>query len=403
MSAPPQAAIIIRADRVAMFEKRHPWVFSRAVEAVHGDPADGDIVDLRAPDGAFLARAYWNSQSQIRAHVLTWGADQPVDEAFWRARLARAIRSRDGLPTSARPAIRLVNAESDGLPGLIVDRYAGWLVLQALTMGIEHRKAMIVGLLHDLLPDIQGIYERSDVDIRDKEGLPPATGLLAGEAPPLLIEIDEDGHLYLVDVRHGHKTGMYIDQRANRNVLARWVRALPGAEVLNAFSYTGGFAIAALKAGAAHVVNIDSSADALALAARHVSLNGLDAAAAEYVTGDVFHVLREYRSAGRQFDAIILDPPKFAHNQGQIVRACRGYKDINLLAFQLLRPGGLLLTCSCSGLVDADLFQKVVFGALVDAKREAQVLERLGAGPDHPVALTFPEGAYLKGLLCRVW
>jgi 23S rRNA (cytosine1962-C5)-methyltransferase len=403
MNASLQPAIVIRANRAAMFEKRHPWVFSRAVEAVQGDPADGDIVDLRAPDGAFLARGYWNSQSQIRIHVLTWDADQATDTAFWRARLARAIRSRDLLPASARPAVRLVNAESDGLPGLIVDRYAGWLVLQALTMGIERRKAMIVELLRELLPDIQGIYERSDVDVREKEGLPLATGLLDGEEPPLLIEIDEDGRLYLVDVRHGHKTGMYIDQRTNRNVLERWLRALPGAEVLNAFSYTGGFAVAALRAGAAHVVNIDSSADVLGLAARHITLNGLDVSAAEYVTGDVFHLLREFRTTGRQFDAIILDPPKFAHSQGQVVRACRGYKDINLLAFQLLRPGGLLLTCSCSGLVDGDLFQKVVFGALVDAKREAQALERLAAGPDHPVALTFPEGAYLKGLLCRVW
>lgn len=250
---------------------------------------------------------------------------------------------------------------------------------------------------------MRGIYERSDADVRGKEGLAPATGLLAGEEPPPLIEIDEGGRQFLIDVRHGHKTGFYIDQRVNRGKVADWLCLQPGAEVLNAFSFSGGFAVAALQGGAVRAINVDSSADALALARRNIELNGFAAPDEDFVTADVFHLLREYRDAGRHFDAIVLDPPKFAHNQQQVQSAARGYKDINLLAFQLLRPGGLLFTFSCSGLVSADLFQKIVFGALADTGRDAQILERLGAGPDHPVALTFPEGEYLKGLVCRVW
>lgn len=386
-----------------MFQRRHPWVFSGAIRGVYGDPADGDLIELQTRDGAFLARGYWNGRSQIRVHVLTWDALEALDESFWRARLERAIAARAGLSAGARPAIRVVHAESDGLPGLIVDRYADWLVVQALTAGIEARKGRIADLLVELVPGIRGVYERSDADVREKEGLPPATGLLAGDEPPPLIEIEEDGRRYLVDVRRGHKTGFYIDQRVNRSRLVDWLRLKPGAEMLNAFSFSGGFAVAALQGGAARAINVDSSAEALALARRNVELNGFHAPDEDFVAADVFHLLREYRDADRRFDAIVLDPPKFAHSQQQVQSAARGYKDINLLAFQLVRPGGLLFTFSCSGLVSADLFQKIVFGALSDTGRDAQILERLGAGPDHPIALTFPEGEYLKGLVCRVW
>ncbi|MCC7208994.1 MAG: class I SAM-dependent rRNA methyltransferase [Anaerolineae bacterium] len=386
-----------------MFERRHPWVFSGAIRGVRGNPADGDLIELQTRDGAFLARGYWNGHSQIRVHVLTWDALEPLDDSFWRARLERAVAARAGLAQGERPAVRLVHAESDGLPGLIVDRYADWLVVQALTAGIEARKARLAEMLAEIVPGVRGIYERSDVDIRGKEGLPAAVGMLAGEEPPPHIEIDEDGRRFLVDVRHGHKTGFYIDQRANRSRLAGWLRLTPGAEMLNAFSFSGGFAVAALQGGAARAINVDSSAEALALARRNVELNGFAAQDEDFVAADVFHLLRQYREAGRRFDSIVLDPPKFAHSQQQVQSATRGYKDINLLAFQLLRPGGLLFTFSCSGLVSADLFQKVVFGALADTGRDAQILERLGAGPDHPVALTFPEGEYLKGLVCRVW
>jgi 23S rRNA (cytosine1962-C5)-methyltransferase len=404
-----EPTVIIRSDREKIFEKRHPWVFSGAIRSVEGSPSDGDIVVLRGESGAFLARGYWNRQSQINVHVLTWDEDQPIDDDYWRHRLQRSISGRivenaqhdHGVPN----AYRVVNAESDGLPGLIVDRYGDWLVVQALTLGIDRRKQLITKLLMELLSPA-GVYERSDVEVRTKEGLQSNTGLLAGRKPPPLIEIDENGRRFLVDVYSGQKTGFYLDQRDNRAILGNWLRFDPEAStrtVLNCFSYTGGFTVYALDGMAKRVISIDASADALALAKRNVALNGLSARDDDFVVGDVFNVLREYRNAGQQFDVIVLDPPKFAQNQRQVEGACRGYKDINLLAFQLIRSGGMLMTFSCSGLVDADLFQKVVFGALVDAKREAQILLRLAAGSDHPVSLTFPEGAYLKGFLCRVW
>jgi 23S rRNA (cytosine1962-C5)-methyltransferase len=404
-----EPTVIIREDRTQMFEKRHPWLFSGAVEAVNGDPADGDIVVLRSQAGTFLARGYWNHQSQIRVHVLTWDENQIINDDFWRAQLERSIKARitenmqhdHGVPN----AYRLVNAENDAVPGLVVDRYGDFLVLQALTAGIDRRKQLIAKLLMELLSPA-GIYERSDADVRAKEGLPPNTGLLAGRKPPSLIEIDENGRRFLVDIYNGHKTGFYLDQRENRALLGNWLRFDPQNDsrtVLNCFSYTGGFTVYARDGMAQRVISVDSSADVLALAKRNVTLNGFSAKDEDFVVGDVFDVLRQYRTAGQQFDIIVLDPPKFAQSQKQIDNACRGYKDINLLAFQLIKPGGMLMTFSCSGLIDADLFQKVVFGALVDAKREAQIVARLTAGPDHPVSLTFPEGMYLKGFWCRVW
>jgi len=401
--------IVIRADRERPFALRHPWVFEGAIESVLGQPTDGELVDLVTVRGEFLARGYWNSQSQIRVHVLTWQADESIDTAWWAARLTRAIGARALLNVEHQAgksnAYRLVNAENDGLPGLVVDRYGDWLVVQALTLGIDRRKDEIIGLLNDLLHPA-GIFERSDSDVRHKEGLQSSVGVLSGQPPPDLIEINENGRRFLVDVQHGHKTGFYLDQRENRDLLRKWLRDDPERRtrtVLNCFSYSGGFAVYALNGQAARVINVDSSADALALAKRNVTLNGGTVDDADYVEGDVFQVLRQYRESGEKFDVIVLDPPKFAQNARQVEGACRGYKDINLLAFELIKPGGMLMTFSCSGAVDADLFQKVVFGALVDSGREAQIVARLTQAPDHPVALTFLEGAYLKGLLCRVW
>ncbi len=387
----------------------HPWIFSGAIEAAHGDPAPGGIVRVVDWRGDFLAWGYWNPRSQIAARLLSWREDEPPDDAFWAGRIRRAAAARveetllynGGMPA----AFRLINAENDYLPGLVVDRYGDWLVLQALTLGIDVRKDLLTAILMETLRP-GGIYERSDVDVREKEGLPPATGLLAGQEPPDLIEIDEHGRRFLVDVRAGHKTGFYLDQRANRLRLGNLLRFDPGAperEVLNTFGYTGGFSVYALDGLARRAITVDSSAEAIALARRNVALNGFPAREGDFVVADVFQYLRACRDAARQFDIIILDPPKFAHSARQAESAARGYKDINLLAFKLIRPGGLLMTFSCSGGVDADLFRKIVFGALVDAGREAQVLETLGPPPDHPVALTFPEGAYLKGLLLRVW
>lgn len=403
------AVAVLHEGRDKAVVRRHPWVFSGALAQVQGDPVDGDVVALHSASGEFLARGYWNSQSAIRIRLLSWDEAESIDERWWRHKLERAISARhveNRVHTHGTPnAYRLVNAENDGLPGLVVDRYGDWLVIQALTLGIAVRKELLAGLLTELL-NPAGIYERSDVDIRAKEGLGPETGLLAGREPPDLIEIDENGRRFLIDIRQGHKTGFYLDQRENREVIGDWFRWDEHAAdriVLNAFAYTGGFAVYALAGLAQRVVNVDSSADVLELARRNVALNGFGVSEDDFVVGDVFEVLRYFRDRGQQFDMIILDPPKFAQSARQVEGAARGYKDINLLAFRLLKPGGVLATFSCSGAINADLFQKIVFGALVDAGREAQIIRRLAQAPDHPVALTFPEGAYLKGLLCRVW
>jgi 23S rRNA (cytosine1962-C5)-methyltransferase len=395
ISKTPMNTVILKANRDKPLRHKHPWIFSGAIERIDSAALDGEVVDVRSAHGEFLARGYLNRRSQIAVRVLTWNEREAIDEDFWARRLALAIAWR---VMGAHEARRLVNAESDGAPGLIVDRYGEWLVVQALTLGIEQCKPVIVQQLQFILRP-RGIYERSDVDVREKEGLPPASGVLAGDEPLVRVEIDENGYRYLVDVKHGHKTGFYLDQRENRRKVQAYVN---GAAVLNLFSFSGGFAVAALKAGAISVVNVDSSAGALQLAQDNLRLNGLETNAADFVEADVFAYLRQLRVEKRAYDVIILDPPKLAQTQAQIDRAARAYKDANLIALQLLRPGGYLITFSCSGLVTPDLFQKIVFSAAVDAGREAQIVERLSQADDHPVALNFPEGEYLKGLVCRV-
>ena len=391
--------VILKAGREKPVRQRHPWLFSGAIQKIDGDVADGGIADVVSSGGEFLARGYLNRRSQIVVRLLTWDEAEAIDEVFWRARLERAMRAR----STEEDVCRLINAESDGLPGLVVDRYGEWLVVQALTLGIERLKSELVSLLVGLLK-AGGVYERSDVKVREKEGLPQVTGVLHGEEPPDEIEISErDGSgravRFLVDVKRGHKTGFYLDQRENRRKVAAYCQ---NADVLNLFAYTGGFACHALAAGARSVVNVDSSAEALALARRNVALNGFDARDGDFVEGDVFGMLRKYRAGGRRFDAIVLDPPKFVHSVGQIERASRAYKDLNLVAMQILQPGGILATFSCSGLVSPDLFQKIVFGASIDAGRDAQIVEKLSQASDHPILLSFPEAEYLKGLVCRV-
>jgi 23S rRNA (cytosine1962-C5)-methyltransferase len=403
--------VILKPGREKSLQRRHPWIFSGAIAGIEGNPGVGETVEVDAADGTRLALGAYSPHSQIAVRIWTFDPTESISPPFFRARLTRAFAAREvslhassrsipvGRPTPhALTAYRLVNAESDGLPGLIVDRYGDFLVCQFLSAGAEYWKREIVALLADLLP-YAGIYERSDVDVREKEGLAPATGVLAGSPPPDLVEIDESGCRFAVDVRGGHKTGFYLDQRDNRVPLAEYAG---GREVLNCFAYTGAFGVWALKGGAVKVTNVESSAAALDLARRNVELNGLDASRVENFAGDVFHVLRQYRDARREFDLVLLDPPKFAESRSQVEKASRGYKDINLLAFKLLRPGGLLFTFSCSGLVTPDLFQKIVAGAALDAGREAQIVRRLTQAPDHPVALNFPEGEYLKGLVCRV-
>ena len=391
--------VILKPGREKPVLNRHPWVFSGAIRRIEGDVEDGDLVRVADSRSQYLATGYLNRRSQIVVRLLTWHPEEEIDDSFWRRRLARAVEGRVRLAEfPATNAYRLVHAEADGLPGLIVDRYGDWLVVQCLTLGMARRRDQIVSILASSADAPRGIYARDDADVRRKEGLALETGLLWGEEPPDLLEIVEDGHRFLVDVRAGHKTGFYLDQRDNR----RKTSTLCGsAEVLDVFAYTGGFAVYAGQAGAHSVVNLDTSVEALTLAEKNLALNGCKPQ--ELIAGDAFQILRDYRDQGRGFDVVILDPPKFAASRAQVVGASRGYKDINLLALQLLRPGGYLVTFSCSGLVSADLFQKIVFGASVDAGRDVQVLERLAQGSDHPVLLTFPESAYLKGLICRVW
>ncbi len=392
-SATRAPALVLKPGREKSLVRRHPWVFSGAVERVEGAPGIGDTVAVRDAAGDFLAWAAYSPHSQIRARVWSFAEADSIDAAFFDARIRAAVGRRAGL-AGVTDAVRLIHGEADGLPGVVCDRYAALAVLQLSSAGAERWRDAIVDAVIDA-GGCRTAYERSDLEVRELEGLASRTGPLRG-APPDVATIAEHGIRYRVDFAHGQKTGFYLDQRANRSRL----RALAaGREVLNAFCYSGGFSLAALAGGARSVLSIDSSAAALALARENLALNGLDAARAEWREADVFVGLRELRNAGRGFDLVVLDPPKFAPTAAHAERAARAYKDINLLALKLLRPGGLLATFSCSGGVSAELFQKIVAAAAADAGAEATIRDRFHADADHPVSLSFPEGEYLKGLL----
>ncbi|HEY1013883.1 MAG TPA: class I SAM-dependent rRNA methyltransferase [Herpetosiphonaceae bacterium] len=391
--------LILKPERDKSIRQRHPWIFTGAIARRDGPLTPGVTVEVHGADGAWLARGTASTHSQMITRLWTWDRDEQIDAALIRRRLERAIKGRAHLiANESTNAYRLVFSEGDGLPGLIVDRYADWLSLQLLTQGAVAHSDTIVATLADLLP-VRGIYERSDVEIRAREGLPPSEGLLWGEAPPDELLIRENDYAFALDLTEGQKTGWYLDQRANRRQVARHAA---GADVLGVFTYTGGFEILAAGAGAKSLTTVDSSGPALRMLQANLQRNNLRTPHTP-IEGDAFKVLRELRAEGRQYDLVILDPPKFAHSQRQIERATRGYKDINMQAMHLVRPGGVLATFSCSGLISADLFQKVVFGAALDVGRDVQIIETYTQGSDHPVLLTFPEAAYLKGLLCRVW
>ncbi len=397
--------VILKQGKDKPVYLRHPWIFSGAIDRVDG-AEDGGTVDIFDAADQWLARGYYNSHSQIAVRVWTRKREETIDQAFLRMRLERAIALRAGMVDLAETnAYRLVNAESDFLPGLVVDRYADHLIVQFLTLGIDKHKAELVELLQQLVQP-RGVYERSDVEVREKEGLAIQTGSLAGAEPPDLIEIRENGMRFLVNVKTGHKTGFYLDQRENRLRTTAFLRRAWAAEkapvLLNGFSYTGAFGVYVCSAlPQARVVNLDASQDALELARENMRLNGMEERV-ESIEGDAFQVLRRMRDGAKSFDAIVLDPPKFVHSQAQLQSGLRGYKDVNLLALKLCKPAGMLVTFSCSGLVSEDLYQKVVFGAAIDAGRDVQVMARLLQGPDHPILLAFPESEYLKGLICRV-
>jgi 23S rRNA (cytosine1962-C5)-methyltransferase len=387
----------LKPGRDKSLREWHPWVFSGAIAAVEGTPQSGDTVDIHCNDGTFAARVAYSPSSQIRARVWTFDEREVIDDAFFARRVERAVAARAAMLDARHTGCRLIHGESDGLPGVVADRYGDTVVLQISSAGGERWREPLIAAIATAT-GAACVYERSDADVRNLEGLPPRSGLARGTMPDGVLLV-EDGLEYRVDVVGGQKTGFYLDQRDSRAA----VRALAaGRETLNVFCYTGGFTLAALAGGASRVVSIDSSADALSLARENLARNPtLDASRAEWQEADAFSALRMLRDKAAAFDLIVLDPPKFAPTMAHAERASRAYKDVNLLALKLLRPGGLLATFSCSGGIDAALFRKIVAGAAQDAAADAVVIGRFGASADHPAALAFPEGEYLKGLLVR--
>ena len=391
---------ILRKGRERSVAKRHPWIFSGAVESAPDGVAPGETVEVAAHDGTLLGYGSWSPASQIRARMLSFDAAAVPDESFVASRVAASVGRRAAFFANAfTNAVRLGNAASDGLPGVVADYYAGWVVCQFTSAGAEFWKKTGAAALMKFAPLCQGVAERADAEVRAKEGLPVGGfAVLEGAEPPQLVEISEGPCKFLVDVRKGHKTGFYLDQRDARLAVGSLAN---GADVLNCFSYTGGFGIFARQCGAASVTQVDVSREALELAKRNEALAHLCGTTMEYVEEDVFKYLRKCRDERRRFDMVVLDPPKFAESRSQVMKAARGYKDINLLAMKILRPNGLLATFSCSGAMTDELFAKVLAEAAEDAGRGFQTIAKTRQGADHPVALGFPEGAYLKGFVLR--
>jgi 23S rRNA (cytosine1962-C5)-methyltransferase len=391
--------IDLKKGREKSLLRHHPWVYSGAVQSVEGEMIPGGTVAIHDSNGQFLAWGAYSPTSQIRARIWSWDEGESIDRDFFFRRLQTAFSLRQTwIDPAATSAYRLVHAESDELPGLVVDRFNDTLVVQYLSAGAEFWRETIEETLVALFsPDC--IYERSDVAVRELEGLTARTGLVYGTLSKRPLTILEHGLQFVVDIVQGQKTGFYLDQRDNR----RLCQALSqGRSVLNGFAFTGGFTVNALAGGAESVLSIDSSEDALEQARENILRNGLPAEKCTWIAGDMFAELRTQRDRGQQFDLVVLDPPKFAPTAAQAKQAARGYKDINLFGFKLLKPGGILMTFSCSGGVDMPFFQKIVADAALDAGVDAQLIYRLGQSPDHPTHLAFPEGTYLKGLVCQV-
>ena len=396
--------LTLKSGRDKSVRNKHPRLFAGGIKDVEGKPKEGDVVDVLDNKGEWLARGVINQQAQIAVRLLTWDANEAIDEAFWHRRVQAAVQRREVDPllrtTNAR---RIIFGESDGLPGVIADDYAGHIVVQFSTLLASNARQILVDALAQAAHPIS-MTERSDEERAKHEHVKESIGPLFGTVPTEPIEITENGYRFRVNLTGGQKTGFYLDQRMNRATVARYVNQ--DARVLNCFSYTGAFGVYAAAVGAARVVNVDSSADALRLAEANMQMDlGADGTAGtdmEFVCADAFEDVRARRKNGEQFDVVILDPPKFAHNLGQIDRAARAYKDLNRVGLALVKPGGILATFSCSGVVSPDLFQKIIFSAAIEAKRDAQIVEKLTQASDHPILLTFPESEYLKGLICRV-
>lgn len=389
--------VFLKKDRDKSVKRNHPWIFSGAIERTETGIKNGETVNVVSSSGQIIGKGAYSSASQIRVRIWTFNPDTEIGSDFFRERISTAIKFRKQIIQDDTNAYRIVSAENDGLPGVIVDRYGDYLVCQFLSAGAEFWKKEILELLVKLISP-KSVYERSDSDIRLKEGLIPHSGLIYGKEVPGTIEILENGLCFLVDLKSGHKTGFYLDQRDNRLLLSSYTK---DKTILNCFSYTGGFSVYSLRGGAKKITNIDSSSSALELSNKNVKLNTLDVDKTENINEDVFKVLRKFRDEAKSFDIIVLDPPKFAESFSQINKASRGYKDINLLAMKLLSPGGILFTFSCSGHITPDLFTKIVSDAALDSGRDIKIIKRMTQSSDHVISPNFPEGLYLKGLMLK--
>jgi 23S rRNA (cytosine1962-C5)-methyltransferase len=380
--------------------QRHPWVFSGAIEPIKGKPANGDIVKLLDAQSRFMAYGFYNDQSRVALRLLEWDETLAVDEAWFRQKVTTAVEGRSYvLRSDATNTCRLIFSEADYLPGLIVDKYADYLSVQILTSGIQNNIAVIIDELQRLLQP-KGIYDKSDASSRAHEGLATANEVLSGSPPPELVYVKENGITYGINIAEGQKSGFYCDQRDNRHLLAAYVQ---DKKVLDCFSYTGGFTLNSLQQGAASVVSVDSSALAIETMKQNIELNRFDSAKHTAVQSDVNKQLRRFKEEGQTFDVIVLDPPKYAPSRSALDRASRAYKDLNRIAMLLLNKGGLLATFSCSGAMDIDNFKQVLAWAALDAGKQVQFINQFCQPEDHPVRSSFPEGEYLKGLLCRVY
>jgi 23S rRNA (cytosine1962-C5)-methyltransferase len=377
----------------------HPWVFSGALESIKGKPANGDIISVIDAKGDFLAKGFFNSESRVAVRILEWDSEVEINEEWWRMRIAKAVKLREHLLHSELTNVcRIIFSEADYLPGLIVDKYADYLSVQIHTSGVENIKPVILDELQKQL-NPKGIFERSDASARAHEGLEPSNGILLGAAPPEFVEVVENGIKYLINISEGQKSGFFCDQRDNRRLVAGYAK---GKRVLDCFSYSGGFSLNSLKAGAAEVISVDSSALAIETLARNIVINQFDEAKHQSIQSDVNKQLRLYRDSGEKFDIVVLDPPKYAPSRSALDKASRAYKDLNRIGMSLLNSGGLLATFSCSGAVDINHFKQILAWAALDAGKEVQFIYQFCQPEDHPVRASFPEGEYLKGLLCRI-
>lgn len=392
-------SVRLKKGKEKAVKQLHPWVFSGAIDQVKGSPENGDIVMVTDSKNDFLAYGFFNDKSRVAVRLLEWNLETEINESWWRKKIATAVKYREHLYTENTNTYRLIFSEADFIPGLIVDRYADFLSVQILTSGVERIKHIILDELQKLL-DLKGIFDRSDASARAHEGLEASSGgILSGLEPPEFVTVKENGLFYHVNIVEGQKSGFYCDQRDNRKLVADHSK---GKKVLDCFSYSGGFSLNAFRAGASEVVSVDSSALALETLKRNIEINSFNNIPHRLIQSDVNKQLRAFREAGEKFDLIILDPPKYAPSRSALTKASRAYKDLNRLAMLLLEEGGLLATFSCSGAVDMSMFKQILAWAALDAEKEVQFIEQFAQPADHPVRSSFPEGEYLKGLLCRV-